>query len=140
MDMESSTVCVQLLRLCVQVDEVRLRVSGELQGPQLVELIGRIRDLASASSRAGRSAYGSLCLHLAERIEDLSEYGRMPRTALLWLDLWADRSLRYLSEPGAVSAAALLEQLNDPLWCSPFSHAEQNLLLRALIPADDCPM
>ena len=136
MDMESSAVCVHLLRLCLQIDDVRLRVTDELQGPQLVELIGRTRDLASASSRAGRPAYGSLCLHLAERIEDLSENGRMPRTALLWLDLWTDRSLRYLSEPSAVSAGALLEQLNDPLWSSPFSRSEQILLLRALVPAD----
>ena len=118
-------------------DQIRDRRSGIIDDPIATELKGilwAIRGLAVAARTTGYNAYGCMCLHLAEQIEDLHGNGRLSRGTLDVLSAWVEHSDGYLRHPSEpVAAMALIAQLNHPQWGSPPCEMEQDILSRALL-------
>ncbi len=123
--------CLQNLR-----DLIREWGGGTADDPQsgeIEEICWAVRGLAIAARTTGFNAYGCICLHLAELIEDLHRGGSVSGTLQL-LGEWAEQSERYLRYPSEPAAAmTLIAQLNHPQWGSQFCQFEQDVLSRALL-------
>jgi hypothetical protein len=124
--------CVQNLR--DQIRNWRSATIGDLGSGEIEEILWAARGMAIAARTTGFNAYGCVCLHLAERIEDLQRNGRLARSALDLLSEWVEHSDHYLQHPSESAAvAALVELLNHPQWGSPLCEMEQEMLSRALL-------
>jgi hypothetical protein len=124
--------CLQNLR--DQIGDWRNETVFEPDGRTLDEILWILRGLAIAARTTGFSAYGCICLHLAEQIEDIHRHGRWSIQALTRLRVWVEYSdsyLRHPSEPAVVMT--LIAQLNCAEWGSPLSRFEQDALYRALL-------
>lgn len=120
-------------QVLIRLQYLRFQIRNWIWNGDIEEVLRTLRGLADAARTNGVNAYAALCLHLAELIEPLIRSGDLPGTTRCLLEGWADHSDRYLRHPGNPSHAALLiAQLNRPEWASPFSRAEQEVLLRAL--------
>jgi hypothetical protein len=117
-----------------QLRDWRSGTIGDPIGTEIEEILWAMKGLAFAARKTGYSAYGSMCLHLAEQIEDLHCGNRLSRTTLDLLSAWVEHSERYLRDPSEpVAVTALVAQLNDSQWDSPLARAEQDMLSRALL-------
>ena len=124
--------CLQNLR--DQIGKWRNGTAGDPDGAQTDEILWLLRGLAIAARTTGFNAYGCICLHLAEQIEDVHCEGRLSLQTLTLLRVWAEYSdsyLRHPSEPAVVMT--LIAQLSSEEWGSPFSQAEEDTLYRALL-------
>jgi hypothetical protein len=123
---------MQILRN--QLRDWRSGTIGDPVGTEIEEILWAMKGLAVAARTTGYNAYGSMCLHLTEQIEDLHCDDRLSRTTLDLLGAWVEHSERYLRDPSEpVAVTALVAQLNDPRWDSPLGRAEQDMLSRALL-------
>jgi hypothetical protein len=124
--------CVQNLR--DQIRDLRRPTIGDLGSVEIEEILWAARGLSIAARTTGFNAYGCICLHLAERIEDLQRNSRISRSTLDLLSAWVEHSDHYLRHPSESAAvAALIELLNDPQWGSTLGEMEQGMLSRALL-------
>jgi hypothetical protein len=118
-------------------EQLRVRRNGtidDLVATESEEILSAIKGLAVAARATGYTAYGSMCLHLTELIEDRHGGSRLSRSTLDLLSAWVEHSERYLRDPSErVAIAALIAQLNQPRWGSPLCQAEQDMLSRALL-------
>jgi hypothetical protein len=106
----------------------------DLVATESEEILSAMKGLAVAARATGYTAYGCMCLHLTELIEDRHGDGRLSRSTLDSLSTWVEQSERYLRDPYERAAiAALVAQLNHPQWGSPLCQAEQDMLSRALL-------
>jgi hypothetical protein len=108
-----------------QADDLPILRTSESEELQWVA-----RGLAIAARIARFDAYGALCLHLAELLENASA---TPREALVWFSQWVLLSSDYIRDPRPVAVAGLLAHINDPRWHSPFDETERALLSHALL-------
>jgi hypothetical protein len=117
-----------------QLRDWRSGTIGDPVGTEIEEILWAMRGLGVAARTTGYNAYGCMCLHLSEQIEDLHCDNRLSRTTLDLLSAWVEHSERYLRDPSEpVAVTALVAQLNDPRWDSPLGRAEQDMLSRALL-------
>ena len=125
-------ICLQNLR--DQIGDWRGGTAADPDGGEIDEILWTLRGLAIAARTTGFNAYGCICLHLAEQIEDLHRDGRWSILALTLLRVWVEYSdsyLRHPSEPAVVMT--LIAQLNCAEWGSPLCQVEEDTLYRALL-------
>lgn len=124
--------CLQNLR--DQIADRRNGTADDLDGGEIDEVLWTLRGLAIAARTTGFNAYGCICLHLAEQIEDVHRDRALSALALQLLRVWVEYSdcyLRYPSEPSVVMT--LIAQLNCAEWGSPLCQVEEDALYRALL-------
>jgi hypothetical protein len=124
--------CLQNLR--DQLGEWRHGTVVDPDGALGEEILWMLRGLAIAARTTGFSAYGCMCLHVAELIEDVHREDGSSAQTLTLLRVWAEYSdcyLRYPSEPAVVMT--LIAQLNSEEWGSPLCQVEEDTLYRALL-------
>jgi hypothetical protein len=102
-------ICLQNLR--DQIGDWRNGTAANPDGGEVDEILWTLRGLAIAARTTGFNAYGCICLHLAEQIEDLHRDGRWSIHALM----------------------TLIAQLNCAKWSSPLCQVEEDTLYRALL-------
>jgi hypothetical protein len=125
-------VCLQNLR--DQIGDWWSATAGDPDGGQVDEILWTLRGLAIAARTTGFNAYGCICLHLAEQIEDRHRDGRLSIQALALLRVWVEYSdsyLRHPSEPAVVMT--LIAHLSCAEWGSPLCQVEEDTLYRALL-------
>jgi hypothetical protein len=118
-------------------DQLRDWRNGTIDGlvaTEIEEIVWAIKGLAVAARTTGYAAYGCMCLHLTELIEDRHCGSRLSRSTLDLLSAWVEHSDRYLRNPSEhVAVRALIAQLNHAYWGSPLCQAERDMLSRALV-------
>jgi hypothetical protein len=127
-------VLIGLKKLRAQIHTWRSGTACDLDNSEVEELICTLRGLATAARTTGFDAYGCVCLHLAEHIEDLQRSCRLSRSTMNLLSEWgaySDSYLRHPREPTVVMT--MIMHLNHPKWRSPFCLTEQYMLSRALL-------
>jgi hypothetical protein len=123
-------IWLQYLRVLLD----RWRSAAGLKGIVIEEVIWTTRAMGIDARAADWNAYGCLCLHLAETVEDLAWSDRSALRALDLLSTWVDRSEAYISQPSNLQTVrSLLEGSNGSLWYSSFDESELVLLLQALL-------
>jgi hypothetical protein len=124
--------CLQNLR-----DEIGERRNGtgvDPDGAEVEEILWILRGLAIAARTTGFNAYGCICLHLAEQVEDAHCEGRWSVQTLTRLWVWVEYSDSYLRHPSeAAVVMTLIAQLNCEEWGSPLCQLEEDTLYRALL-------
>ena len=125
-------VLTWLQYLRVLLDQWRSTVG--LKGIVIEEVVWTTREMGIDARAADWNAYGCLCLHLAEIVEDLACDDRSARRALELLSAWVGHSERYFGQPcNLQTVRTLLEGLNGSTWHSPFDWAEQDMIFQALL-------
>jgi hypothetical protein len=105
------------------------------QNPTLVgstrALVDSTREMASMARSMGYHAFGAICLHVAELIEDIGDVGQAQEPARL--RLWLQCSAHYLRSPrDSIGVTALINSLSHFEWRSPLCAEEEILLRREL--------
>jgi hypothetical protein len=113
---------------------VQWRGAVGLKGIVIEEVVWTIREMGIDARAADWNAYGCLCLHLAEIVEDLACDDPSARRAWDLLSAWVSHSGRYIGQPSNLQTVrTLLEGLSGATWHAPFDWAEQDMIFQALL-------
>lgn len=98
-----------------------------------MDLYTTLLNLASISSTGQRTAYASLCLHVAEQLESSARSGFIAPRILELLCDWSMLSLRHLRSAHRENAIELVKTLTDAGWERPLGSGEGVALLEELV-------